>query len=152
MIFSNIFARLKTHPDVKHTLIALLTILLVIPAMAADDWKSYFKNNEVEILYRYVDCHDDANGLHQQKILLRFVNLQNKRVELSFTKALIFSNNSSGIPDVRDFKVQLEPKAALEGDCTTRNNRLFIFSKQLNFSSTHLEKFELKNIVVKPIQ
>ncbi len=136
----------------KHTLIAMLTMLFVIPAMAGEDWKTYFKNNEVEVLYRYTDCHDEANGLHQQKILLKFVNLQNKKVEVFYTKELTFSNTTNAAPDARVFSVQLEPNATVEGDCSTRNNALYIFSKQLNFSSTQLSKFGLKDFSVKPIQ
>lgn len=135
----------------KHLLLTFLTIAMVTSASAAEEWKSYFKNNEVEVLYRYSDCHDDANGIHQQKILLKFVNQQNKKVEVFYTKQLDFSNHT-GTPDVRDFSVQLEPKATVEGTCTVKDNRLYIFSKQLNLEATKLEKFELKNIIVKPLQ
>jgi antitoxin component YwqK of YwqJK toxin-antitoxin module len=136
----------------KHLLLALLTILFASPAMAGEDWKTYFKNSEVEVQYLYSDCHDDANGIHQQKVLLKFINLQNKKVEVFFTKELSFSNNTTGTPDVREFSVQLNANETLQGQCDTKNNRLFIFSKQLNFSSTQLTHFELKNITVKPIQ
>lgn len=136
----------------KHLLLTILTMAMVSSASATGEWKSYFKNNEVEVLYRYSDCHDEANGIHQQKILLKFVNLQNKKVEVTYTKELSFSNRQNGKPDVRDFSVQLEPKATIEGTCTVKDNRLFIFSKQLNFEATKLEKFELKNISVKPLQ
>jgi len=137
---------------VKHLLFALLTILMVLPAMAAEEWKSYFKSTEVEVLYRYTDCHDEANGLHQQKIILKFVNLQSKAVQISYGKQLTFSNKQASKPDVHQFTVKLAPNATMQGDCTTKNNALFIFSKQLNFSSTQLEKFELQNISVKPAQ
>ena len=135
----------------KHLVLTFLTIAMVTSASAAEEWKSYFKNNEVEVLYRYSDCHDDANGIHQQKILLKFVNQQNKKVEVFYTKQLDFSKQA-GTPDVRDFSVQLEPNATVEGTCTVKDNRLYIFSKQLNFEATKLEKFELKNIIVKPLQ
>ncbi len=136
----------------KHTLLALLAMLFIVPAMAAEEWKSLFKNSEVEVLYRYTDCHDEANGLHQQKILLKFVNLQNRAVEVFYTKELTFSNAQTDKPDVREFSVTVPANATVEGDCSSRDNRLFIFSKQLNFSATQLEKFELKNITIKPVQ
>ena len=122
-----------------------------ISAFAADEWKSYFKNDQVEILYRFSDCHDIPNGLHQQKILLRFVNFKMESVEVYYTKELTFSNSMSK-PDVREFSVHLNPVEKAEGDCDTKDNRLFIFSKQLNFNSTSLKHFELKNISVKTIQ
>ena len=134
----------------KNLFLSLL-VMCSATAFAADDWKSYFKNNEVEILYRYSDCHDVANGIHQQKILLKLVNLQNKKVEVSYSKELTFSNTSAA-PDVKGFSVSLAPNATVEGECTTKDNRLYIFSKQLNFSSTELRHFELKDISVKAIQ
>lgn len=126
-------------------------LLSGISAFAADDWKSYFKNSEVEILYRYSDCHDIPNGMHQQKILLRFINFKMEPVEVFYTKELTFSNSMTK-PDVREFSVHLNQAEKLEGDCDTKDNRLFIFSKQLNFNSTSLKHFELKNISVKTIQ
>lgn len=138
----------------KRTILPLMFVLFSAVAFAGDDWKSYFKNNEVEILYRKADCNDDANGIHQQKILLKVVNLQNKKVEVFYTKELNFSkaDATASAPDVREFSVTLEPNATVEGDCKVRDNRLFIFSKHLNFSGTELKKFDLKNISVKPIQ
>jgi len=118
---------------------------------ATEEWKSYFKNEEVEILFRFSDCHDIPNGLHQQKILLQFVNFKMQPVEVFFTKELTFSNSLTK-PDVREFSVHLNPMERTEGDCDTRDNRLYIFSKQLNFNSTSLKHFELKNISVKTIQ
>ena len=127
-------------------------MLCSISVFASDDWKSYFQNKEVEILYRYSDCHDIPNGLHQQKILLKVVNLQDKKVEVFYTKELTFNTTSAEKPDVRVFSVYLGPLDTAEGDCDTKDNRLFIFSKQLNFNSTHLTHFELKDISVKIVQ
>ena len=126
-------------------------MLLSISVSANDDWKSYFKNKEVEILYRYSDCHDIPNGMHQQKIFLRFINYGAKPVEVFYTKELTFSNSMTK-PDVREFSVHLNGGETMEGECDTKDNRLFIFSKQLNFNSTALKHFELKDISVKPIQ
>ncbi len=135
----------------KNTILSLLVVLCGTSVFAAD-WKTCFKNNKVEVLYQYSDCHDIVNGIHQQKILLKFVNLQNKKVEVSYDKLLTFSKAKSTSPDVRTFSVQLAPNATLQGECTTKDNRLYVFSKQLNFNSTQLEKFELKNISIKAIQ
>ena len=122
-----------------------------LSAFAADDWKTYFKNKEVEIRYKYADCHDIPNGLHQQKILLMFINKKDKPVDVYYTKELIFSNSITK-PDVREFSVHLNGLETQEGTCDTKDNRLFIFSKQLNFNSTSLKHFELNDISVKSIQ
>lgn len=133
-------------------IILTVTVLLgVFTVSAAEDWKSYFKTKEVEVMYRYADCHDIPNGLHQQKILLRFANYGEKPVEVSFSKALTFSN-SGAQPDLRDFSVRLNGGEILQPDCDTKDNRLWIFSKQLNFKSTYLKRFELKDITIKTVQ
>lgn len=135
----------------KHLLFPLVFLMLSLTTFAGENWKTYYKTKEVEIQYCEVDCHDDTNGVHQRKILLKITNRQNKKVEVYYTKELTFSNKNVERPDVREFSVTLEPNATIEGSCNSRDNRLFIFSKQLNFSSTELKKFELKNISVKPI-
>lgn len=151
LIFSDIFVSLKNTHYVKNIVLSAFMLLSGISVFAVDGWKTYFKNNEVEIFYQYTDCHDIPNGLHQQKILLRFVNLKDKPVEVFYTKELTFSNSVTK-PDVREFSVHLNGLETLEGECDTKDNRLFIFSKQLNFNSTSLKHFELKNISVKIIQ
>ncbi len=133
----------------KNTLVFLCTLLCSLSA--SGEWKTYFKNDGVEILFRYADCHDIPNGIHQQKILLRFINFKEKPVEIFYTKELTFSNSVTK-PDVKVFSVHLNGGETLEGDCDTKDNSVYIFSKQLNFNSTHLKHFELKDISVKPIQ
>lgn len=134
----------------KNISLFLTVMLCSIFAFANGEWKTYFKNSEVEIQYCYTDCHDIPNGLHQQKILLRFINYSGKPVEVFYTKELTFSNSMTK-PDVREFSVHLNGGETLEAECDTKDNRLYIFSKQLNFNSTSLKHFELKNISVKTI-
>lgn len=135
----------------KLILTGSVILLNIFYSVAADEWKSYFNNHGVEVMFRYADCHDIPNGLHQQKILLRFANYGEKPVVISFSKALTFSN-SGAQPDVRDFTVHLNGGEIIQPDCDTKDNRLWIFSKQLNFKSTHLKHFELQNITVKTVQ
>jgi len=136
---------------VKLFLPALLCFLS--SSLFSADWTTYFKNEKVEIQYQYADCHDEHNGIHQQKVFLRFVNLSNQKEEVSFTKELAFSNGKTSNADARIFTVQLNANEEKTGDCLNKtDNALYLFSKQLNFSSTELRKFELKNISIKTIQ
>lgn len=133
-------------------LLTALTCLLCSSAFSAD-WTTYFKNEKVEIQFQYADCHDVHNGLHQQKVFLRFINLSNQKEEVSFTKELTFSNGKTSNADSKTFIVQLNVNEEKTGECSNKeDNALFLFSKQLNFNSTELRKFELKNISVKTIQ
>ncbi|MCW5906932.1 MAG: hypothetical protein KIS94_03665 [Chitinophagales bacterium] len=125
----------------------LLLLLAVAFAQAADEWTSYYADNSVQIFYRYADCHDDANGIHQQKVLFRFVNLSAAKVELSFAKELTYTNTAANAGD-KVFKISLAPNQTAEGDCQTKDKALFAFSKFLNRQAQQLTKFELKNISV----
>lgn len=145
-----IIQTLKTY-NVKNIFLSLSILLCSLSAFATGEWKTYFKNSEVEIQYCYTDCHDIPNGLHQQKILLRFINFGSKPVEVFYTKELTFSNSMTK-PDVREFSVHLNGGETLAAECETKDSRLYIFSKQLNFNSTSLKHFELKDISVKAIQ
>jgi hypothetical protein len=127
-------------------------VLFCTASSFASDWKTYFKSPDITIEYKYSDCNDVENGIHQEKILLRFINMQEKAVVLFYNKVLIYSATNSSAPDVKTFSITLKSGETKEGDCTTKDNSLFIFSKQLNFSSTELKKFELKDIKVKTIQ
>ncbi len=128
-------------------------ICLLCSSVFSADWTTYFKNEKIEIQFQYADCHDVHNGLHQQKIFLRFVNLSNQKEEVSFTKELTFNNGKTSNADARTFTVLLNANEEKTGECSNKeDNALFLFSKQLNFTSTELRKFELKNISVKTIQ
>lgn len=137
----------------KNILATASAVLICALSFATDSWTTYFKNEQIEILYRYSDCHDNANGIHQQKVLLKFINLQNKNVEVSFSKELTLSNRKTNNGEGKLLSVMLHAHEQKEGTCNEKkDNALFLFSKQLNFSSTELKKFDLKNISVNPIQ
>ena len=136
----------------KHTLTTAAAVLCCLLCAAADTWTSYFKTPQLEIQYRYADCHDNANGIHQQKVLLRFINLTGKNAEVSFTKSLEFNNGKQNNAEGKTYTVLLSAGETKEAACEEHSPALYIFSKQLNFKSTALEKFELKNISVKEVQ
>jgi hypothetical protein len=137
---------------VKHILLSALAACFGLNALASGDWKTYFKNEQVEILYRYSDCHDSANGIHQQKVLLKFVNLLDTKNEISFSKELIYKRGTTNSTDIKSYQVKLKANEVKEGDCSDKENALFIFSKQLNFEASELDKFYLKNISVRIIE
>lgn len=118
---------------------------------AADDWKLYYQNESIAIYYIYTDCHDQANGLHQQKVLYRIVNKSNAKLEVSFNKELLYTNSKLITPDVIS-KVIVNKGEQVEGDCSTRNTALYTFVKHLDIPGRQLQKCELKNITVKPIE
>lgn len=135
----------------KNLLLLTVAFFCFTVAQAANDWKLYFSNESIEIYYTYTDCHDEANGLHQQKILYRIVNKSNSNVEVSFSKELHYAESNPTRTDIVN-KIVVYKAQQVEGDCSTRNNALYTFVKQLNIQGRELKKCELKNITVKPVE
>jgi hypothetical protein len=136
----------------KHLFLTALAVSTCLFSFASGEWKSYFKNNQAEILYQYSDCHDDVNGIHQQKVLWKFVNLQNAKTQIGFEREQLYKNIKANSSDPKTFSIVLLPNETKEGVCSDKDNVLFIFVKQLNFTSSELGRFELKNISVTTIQ
>lgn len=135
----------------KNLLLLTVAFFCFTVAQAANDWKLYFSNESIEIYYTYTYCHDEANGLHQQKILYRIVNKSNSNVEVSFSKELHYAESNPTRTDIVN-KIVVYKAQQVEGDCSTRNNALYTFVKQLNIQGRELKKCELKNITVKPVE
>lgn len=136
----------------KKKLSILSLFFLSLSVSAADDWKSYFKNKEVEILYQYANCHDEVNGIHQQKVLFKYVNLTNAAVEVSFNKQSSFSDTPASSKPENNCALTLQAQQSKEGTCADKDKVFFIFSRHLNMPGRKLIAFDLKNITVKTIQ
>jgi hypothetical protein len=136
----------------KRFCLFVLGLVMASTTFAANEWKEYFSNESVKIFYRYVDCHDKANGIHQQKVVLKFENISAKKLEVTFGKTTVYSGTKAATDDVKTYKVTVPAGKGVEGECDTRDNNLFIFSKHLDFSGPELKKFDLTNISVKTIE
>ncbi len=135
----------------KQLLILTGAVLFSLSSFAADNWTTYYNNNLISIQYKKADCHDEHNGIHQQKLWLRFSNESDSSIALTFSKKLTYTNRPATTTDVT-YKVLLAPHETKEGDCNTKDNSLYIFSKQLNIQGSELKSFDLKNIEVKIIE
>ena len=132
--------------------IVLGTLLFLTSSLlhAQDVWKHYFENSQLKVEYRYSDCHDEANGIHQQKVLLRFSNLTNSAVDVSFQRK---TDYGKGYTTENNQQHLLVPaKGEKEGSCSEKDKSLFIFSKHLNMDGRTLQKFELSNINVTTVK
>lgn len=133
------------HTNVKHLLFFAL-LWCSFTAFASGEWATYYNSQSVQILYRFEDCHDDVNGIHQQKVFFKFVNLSGKNVTVNFAKQLTYSGRTS--TGDKAYTLTLKPGQTLQGDCTTHDKTFFSFAKHLNMEGSKLEKFDLKNITV----
>lgn len=134
----------------KHFLLVLLGNLAMLNSRAADDWKVYYHDSGVTIEYRYADCHDAVNGIHQQKIFLKFTSTAKSAVQVTFNRNLQYQGQPASGGD-HSYSLVLKAGETVEGDCDSHNKALYIFSKQLNTTGSVLNTFVLSNITVKPV-
>ena len=134
----------------KKIIITCFAVLCGVCSFAADGWTTYYQNAAVKISYRISDCHDTHNGIHQQKVLFRFENTGTVKEQISFAKRAVYAKTAAD--DISSYQIELQPGQVLEGDCGTHDNRLFFFSKHLNFKGAELRHFDLKDLSVKPVE
>lgn len=130
-----------------------MAVLLCTVSVFASEWTTYFKSSDITIEYKYSDCNDVENGIHQQKVLFRFVNASTQKVEVSFNRQITYSNSDkSNNSDNVKFAVIIPANGQISCQCNTKDKSLYIFSKQLNIKSTTLLKFDLRNISINPTE
>lgn len=117
-------------------------------------WVSYFKNPGIEIFYKKTDCIDTKNGISQSKVLFRFQNLTQKKLEVTFSKKLVYTSGNKDNQTASDnavYKLNLSPGSDVEATCEDRDKTLYIFEKFLDKKGPELKSFDLENIKIKEI-
>jgi hypothetical protein len=137
-------------------LLILGAIVSAFVSVKAQSWTNYHSSREVEINYQKAECHDIANGVHKQVMLLQFVNLTNKKLSVSFNKQMWYNGKCTGCdnPPEQHFTITLNPQQTLAGSCADKRDKsLYVVNKMLNRTSTSaLTKFELSNIQISAIR
>jgi hypothetical protein len=131
----------NSFTDCKNKHMKLFTVLSMCfftSSLFANDWQVYLANEKVKIFYKYADCHDEANGLHQEKVLFKYENLTDKNLSLNFNRVPVYSK-SSRPADVFNYTLQLAAKQSVSADCATKDKSLIAFSK-------HLEKPDARQL------
>ncbi len=120
------------------------------------DWELYKEINGVQIYQKVTECHDAANGLHQELILLKFVNTTDQDMELSWTLEAWYDGECSTCDDPDNaeyqFELTLSSGETATGTCDISEGKtLRIFKGFLDKEGTAtLTKFELNNMEVNP--
>ena len=117
--------------------------------LKAEQAKEVFNNEQLSITYSNSDCHDNPNGIHQEKVLLTFQNKTQQTITVSFDRNLWYDNvalNTSG--NEKRFTVVLAPNQQITGECATKDKAFSIFSKHLDFKGRSLTKFALENVSI----
>ncbi len=140
----------------KHFLFTTLFFVALISKISAQDaWKNHSRTAELEINYRYAECHDDANGIHKSLVLLQFVNLTNKQLSVSYNKQAWYNDVCKGCENTPEslMGIRLAPNETKIGSCEDKQTKaLYIFDKMLHVKANTLQKFELGNIQITTVQ
>ena len=115
------------------------------------DWQLHLKNEQVEVYFKKSDCHDIANGIHQEKILVKYINKTTEKLEISFLKAATY-NGYTNTSAENSCTVVLEPNESREGICSDRDKSLTIFSKHLDMEGVSLQAIDFRNMLIKTIR
>ncbi len=134
---------------------SLLFVALVGNSTAQDAWKNHSRTAELEINYRYEECHDVVNGTHKSIVMLQFVNLTNKQLSVSYNKHAWYNDICKGCENTPESRmgIRLAPNETKAGSCADKQTKaLYIFDKMLNVKANTLQKFELANIQITTVQ
>lgn len=128
----------------------LLLYSIAILSESNNEWTTYYQNEQLEIQFKKADCHDNSNGIHQEKILVKYVNKTNEKLNVSFSRKAVYSNsttNSSG--NENQHQVTLQPNETKTGTCSDRDKTLAVFSKHLDIKAGELKSIDFENITIK---
>lgn len=142
------------------TFIAIIVMFIFLAPQAEaqeDEWKLHKEVNGVQIYEKPTECHDETNGLHQEIILLKFVNTTSQDFKMTWTLETWYDGNCTTCddPDNPEYQFSTEIKAgeSIQGTCDIKEGKtLRIFKGFLDKDNTStLTKFELKNIEANPL-
>ena len=119
-----------------------------------DEWQLYSEKNGVQIYYKTQECRIESQGLHQEYVLLKFVNTTDENLIVEWDNELWYNNvcrTCGSKTNEHHYEISLSSGDSVEGGCSLDSERkLRIFSKFLNLQSkSQLTKFELVNITIK---
>lgn len=150
----------------KLVLLFIITALLFIAdsstaqissiKVKSKDWQQFFNNEFVLISYRYDECHDVQEGIHNENVYIRIVNITGQKLKIEWNTEYWYNDICYGCEagNTENYKVlTLEPNQQIEGSCGGKNqNELRLLSKMLNFNKeTVLTNFNLRDFKVTPI-
>ncbi len=128
----------------------LMTNNLSAQSQNSSEWKLYSEVNGIHIYSKQIECNDEANGLFQEAVILKFVNTTNEDFTIEWDYELWYDNkcwtcdNESSKENSKT--INLKAQQVMVGDCEN-NETLWIFRQYTNHDDTAvLTKFELKNL------
>lgn len=120
------------------------------------EWKLFKSQDNVEIFYKYSDCHFDDN-FDRQLVLLKMENKNNYPVSVKWIHNNFYGTRCEGCDFPNDEEMNHDQKIAAnssaEGVCSDRSDQLTIFAKTLSYEMKQpLTDFDLFNLTVEKIK
>lgn len=118
------------------------------------EWKLLSEKNGVQIYFKYENCNDEVNDIHQENVVLKVVNTTNQNITIEWDTELWYNDNcrTCNMKNGENHnKIQLNAGETKIGSCEKRHQlrELVIFSKFTKYENkVNLTKFQLNNIVV----
>ena len=118
-------------------------------AQNADQWETYFENDHVRISYQLADDVRPADGINNKVYLLRYENLTDQKLDVSFKRVTWYGDTCNGCgsdSDEFNYTVTIKPNAIAAKGPGDRDKAYFIFHSRASGSGPTLSKFELQQI------
>lgn len=120
--------------------------------LTSTEWKIYTEKTGIQIYYRTIDCNDATNDIHQQFIILKFVNTSNTDLIVDWEMLLWYNDECRTCNSGSEYlyTVTIPAGESSEGDCFAPRE-LKLFSSFLNYDHIpKLSKFEFAGLNVTP--
>lgn len=134
--------------------IILLTCISITNAENPTKWQFLKEQSGVQIYYRYENCDDNVNGLHQQMAVLKFVNTTSQNITAEWDLEAWYNDictTCGKIDKEHHFSTQLNAGETKIGNFEKRGTQreLLIFAKFTNMENkVELTKFNLANLKI----
>jgi hypothetical protein len=116
------------------------------------DWKSYYKDNKIEISYKYADCKLPSRGSNRENVYLKIANKTSDKIAVRWNTEYWYNEKCANCISKEGMAkvLLLEAQEAKEGTCSEAcAPELKIFSKMLDLpNQSILTDFKMKDITV----
>ena len=129
--------------------VALFFISQTTKAQNADQWETYHEDELVRISYQLTDDVRPADGINNKVYLLRYENLTDQKVDVSFKRVTWYGDQCNGCgsdSDEFNYTVTIDPSAVAAKGPGERDSAYFIYHSRASGSGRTLSKFELQQI------
>ena len=133
------------------TIISIFIFSAVVFSQS-NDWELYSENNGVLIYSKTSDCHMPSQGLHQEMLLLKFVNTTNQNMQIDFDVEIWSMEECMNCESLKEDhrSITLNAGESVEGKCDNLMNSgglmLFVRFLERDTRPPIMTRFEIVNL------